>query len=90
MQTDSNKGGGPNEEVSKTQRSFDSELENLTDLNNQTYNTDYVELPEIDINKIVDLKQKEQLLSLKKINQIFIYTDSHWKKSVCNSPTIPP
>ena len=48
-----NKGGGPDEEVSKTQRSFDSELEGLTDVNNHVHDTDYVELPEFDINKII-------------------------------------
>jgi len=48
------KAGGPSdEEVSKTQRSFDSELESLTDKNSHGHETDYVELPKFDINKIV-------------------------------------
>ena len=53
IEMDSKKGGGPNEEVSKTQRSFDSELEGLTDVNNHVHDTDYIELPEFDIDKII-------------------------------------
>ena len=46
-------GGGPEEEISKTQRSFDSELESLTDKDSCAHQTDYVELPKFDINKII-------------------------------------
>jgi hypothetical protein len=44
---------GPEEEISKTQRSFDSELESLTDKNTKAHQTDYVELPKFDVNKII-------------------------------------
>ena len=48
------KGGGPiEEEVSKTQRSFDSELESLTEKNPNYHETDYVEIPEFNINRII-------------------------------------
>ncbi len=50
--TNNQQGGGPSdEEISKTQRSFDSELESLTDTHTQE--TDYVEIPDCDINKII-------------------------------------
>ena len=52
--TTGKKAGGPSdEEVSKTQRSFDSELESLTDKNSHGHETDYVELPKFDINQII-------------------------------------
>ena len=47
-----NKGGGPSDEnVSKTQRSFDSGLESLTD--KHAMETDYVELPDIYLDEII-------------------------------------
>lgn len=50
-------GDASEEEISKTQRSFDSELENLNNKNSSYVETDYVEIPDLDIDKvIVDLK----------------------------------
>jgi len=53
MTTGKQAGGPSDEEVSKTQRSFDSELESLTDKNSHGHETDYVELPKFDIDKII-------------------------------------
>jgi len=46
-------GGGPNETESKTQRSFDQNSENLSKLDPWHSDTNYVEVPDINLNKIV-------------------------------------
>jgi hypothetical protein len=88
--TNGKKGGGPSEEeVSKTQRAFDSELESLTDVT--AHETDYVELPEIYIDKvIVDHEvlnnyisqkfQEEFLLKQKYWGDVFQDVDSDYRK----------
>ena len=45
--------GGPNEEESKTQRSFDQNSENLSHTDPWHYDTQYVEIPKVDLNNIV-------------------------------------
>lgn len=46
------KGAGPNEEVAKTQRSFDSKLKDLIDKNVRGQ-IDYVEIPELNVKQLI-------------------------------------
>ena len=46
------KGGGPDEEVSKTQRSFDTKLQDLVD-KTITGQIDYVEIPELNVKQLI-------------------------------------
>ena len=82
------KGGGPiEEEVSKTQRSFDSELESLTDKNPNYHETDYVEIPEFNINRIIadNTMLREYLNNNFRIQQsnfgddVFDQTDNYYR-----------
>lgn len=57
-------GGGPDETESKTQRSFDQNSENLSKPEPFSSDTNYVEVPDIDLNKIiVDWKDLHQHIS---------------------------
>ena len=57
-------GGGPDETESKTQRSFDQNSENLSKPDPFNSDTNYVEVPDVDLNKIiVDWKNLHQHIS---------------------------
>ena len=75
--TSGKQGGGPSDdEISKTQRAFDSELESLTD--DRSQETDYVELPVIDIDKIiVDHKVLNEYIS-EKFQEEFLLKQKYW------------
>ncbi len=50
---DGNQGGGPDEEISETQRSFDESLEELAQTKSWMSETEYVEIPKINIDRVV-------------------------------------
>lgn len=71
-------GGAPNETESKTQRSFDENSKNLSDLDPFNSDTNYVEVPDLNLNKIVvDWKDLHQHISKSWKNQ-FAEKQKHW------------
>ena len=91
METGGRQGGGPNEEISETQRSFDQQSEKLTE-KHSLYETRYVEIPKVNLDQIVvdckDLheyisefwKTQEVEKSSKYWGQLYEEVDSQYKK----------
>jgi len=77
-QTTSKKASGPNEEVSKTQRSFDSGTEKLTNQNSYHTETVYVEIPEVQIDDIIVPFDKLNAHITSQYNNIFLDKKKHW------------
>jgi hypothetical protein len=70
--------GGPNEEESKTQRSFDQKSEDLSSPSPYSSDTVYVEVPKIKLeNTIVDAKELQQYIS-KFWNDQAVDRKKHW------------
>jgi hypothetical protein len=71
-------GGAPNETESKTQRSFDKNSENLSKPDPFNSDTNYVEVPDLNLNKIVvDWKDLHQHIS-KSWKDQFAEKQKHW------------
>jgi len=71
-------GGGPNEEVSKTQRSFNEETEKLTNQNIYDTETVYVELPEFDINNVIVPFDKLLAYISNHYKNVYLDKKKHW------------
>lgn len=74
----SNRGGGPNEKVSKTQRSFDEEAEKLTNQNTYHTETVYVEVPELNIDNVIVPFDKLLAHISSYYKEVYLDKKKHW------------